>query len=89
MALGARAGEVFKGVVGRGLVLSAAGSALGLAGAFAATRLLASLLFEVSPTDPWVFGGVPLLLMAVSGLASALPAWRAARVDPLAALREE
>jgi putative ABC transport system permease protein len=89
MALGAPAREVFKSVVGRGLVLSGAGSALGLAGAFATTRILASLLVGVSPTDPWVFVGVPLLLMAVSGLASALPAWRAARVDPLAALREE
>ncbi len=89
MALGARAGAVFGRVVGRGLALSGAGAALGLFGAFAATRVLSAWLFGVSPTDPTVFAGVLLVLLLVSALASAVPARRAARVDPLVALRDE
>ena len=86
MALGAPAGRVFASVVGRGLALSATGATLGLLLALALSRLLAAslsgMLFEVSPTDPVVFTGVPLLLLAVSLLACAVPARRAARVDP-------
>jgi predicted permease len=89
MALGARAGAVFARVVGRGLLLSGTGAGLGLLGAFAATRVLSAWLFGVSPTDPAVFAGVLLVLLFVSGLASALPARRAAHVDPLVALRDE
>lgn len=89
MALGARAGVVFGRVVGRGLALSGAGAALGLLGAFAATRVLSAWLVGVSPTDPAVFAGVLLMLLLVSGLASTVPARRAARVDPLVALRDE
>jgi predicted permease len=89
MALGARAGAVFGRVVGRGLVLSGTGAALGLLGAWAATRVLSAWLFGVSPTDPAIFAGVPLVLLLVSGLACAGPARRAAHVDPLVALRDE
>ncbi len=89
MALGARAGEVFGAVVVRGLVLGGAGAALGLLGAFATTRLLSSLLFEVSPSDPLVLIGVSLTLVAVALAASYLPARRAAKIDPVVALRAE
>jgi predicted permease len=93
MALGAPAGRVFASVVGRGLALSALGATLGLVLALALSRLLATslsgLLFEVSATDPVVLAGVPLVLLAVSLLACAVPARRAATVDPLVALRRE
>jgi putative ABC transport system permease protein len=89
MALGARAGEVFGRVVGRGLFLSGAGAGLGLLGAGAASRVLSAWLFGVSPTDPVVFAAVVVLLLLVSALACALPARRAAHVDPLVALRDE
>jgi putative ABC transport system permease protein len=89
MALGARAGAVFAGVVGRGLALSGLGAALGLAGALAATRVFSAWLFGVSPKDPAVFLGVLLVLLLASLLACALPARRAALVDPLVALRDE
>jgi putative ABC transport system permease protein len=76
-------------VVRQGLVLTLIGVGIGLLGAFASTRLLRTLLFEVSPTDPATFLAVPLLLGAVALLASYLPARRAARVDPMIALRNE
>jgi putative ABC transport system permease protein len=88
MALGARAAEVFSMVVGQGLRLSGLGAALGLVGALGLSRVLAGLLHGVSPTDPLTFAAVTLLLTAVAALASFLPARRAARVDPLVALRE-
>jgi putative ABC transport system permease protein len=88
MALGARAGEVFAMVVGQGLRLSAIGATIGLAGALGLSRVLAGLLHGVSPTDPLTFVAVTLLLAAVAALACFLPARRAARVDPLVALRE-
>jgi putative ABC transport system permease protein len=87
MALGATGGELVRRVVRQGAVLAAAGVALGMAAAFAATRALHSLLYGVSPTDALTFVSVPLLLLAVAVLASYLPARRAARVDPMAALR--
>jgi predicted permease len=89
MALGAGARRVLAGVIGQAMVLTALGLALGLAGAFAATRLLSGLLYEVAPTDPATLAGVALLLTAVALLASLLPARRATRVDPLVALRTE
>jgi putative ABC transport system permease protein len=76
-------------VVGQGLLLALIGIAAGLAGALALTRYLRSLLFEVSPIDPWTFVAVPLILCAVALAASYFPARRAARVDPIVALRYE
>ncbi len=89
MALGAQRSQILKLVVGQGSVLMLLGTLGGLAVAFALTRVLRSLLFEVSATDPMVFASVPLLLCAVALLASYLPARRAARMDPLTALRYE
>jgi putative ABC transport system permease protein len=88
-ALGASRRNVLALVLVRALALAGAGIAIGLAAAWAGGRLIASLLFEISPTDPATFGAVTLLLFAVAALAGLLPAWRAARVDPLVALRQE
>ncbi len=89
MALGARRREVMAAVLRRALGMISVGVLAGLAAAFAVTRLLRALLFEVSATDPWVFSGAAAVLIAV-GLASAYwPARRAAGVDPLTALRAE
>ncbi len=89
MALGARPTDVLRLVVGRGMLLSLVGVGLGLLGAWATTRTMGSLLFEVSATDPWTFGMLALLVMAVTLLATWLPARRATFVDPLVALRGE
>jgi putative ABC transport system permease protein len=89
VALGAQRYQVLRLVVGQGLLLALIGIAAGLAGALALTRYLRSLLFEVSPTDPWTFVGVPVILCAVAVAASYFPARRAARVDPIVALRYE
>jgi putative ABC transport system permease protein len=89
MALGAKTSEVFRLVIADGLKLSAAGVLLGVGGAVLAARSLATLLFGVAPTDPVILGGTALVLVAVAVIASAVPAWRAMRVDPMVALRSE
>jgi len=89
MAMGAGDGQIRAMVVRQGLGVTALGVAIGLVGGLALTRLLRALLYGVSPTDPWTFGGVALLLLLVSALASYLPARRASSVDPAEALRYE
>ncbi|HTZ21011.1 MAG TPA: ABC transporter permease [Opitutaceae bacterium] len=89
VAIGASARDILRLVVGRGLWLTALGVTLGLAGALAFTRFLKSFLFDISPTDPWVFAGVTLFLAAIALVACWLPARRATKVDPVAALRAE
>ncbi len=87
MALGAGRGEVLRMVILQGLKLTTIGVAIGALGAFGVTRVLASLLYGISPTDPISFGSVALLLLATALVASYLPARHATQVDPLVALR--
>ncbi|HEU4630001.1 MAG TPA: ABC transporter permease [Gemmatimonadaceae bacterium] len=89
MALGAAPSAVRRTVVRQGLRLVVAGLALGLAGAFALTRLMGSLLYGVAPTDPATYAGVAAVLVGTAAVASWLPARRATRVDPIIALRAE
>jgi len=89
MALGARPTDVLKSVVGEGMKLTLIGVALGLTASLLLTRLLASLLFEVSATDPRMFVLISLLLSLVALVACWRPAWRATKVDPLTALRTD
>ena len=89
MALGAQRGDVLRMVVGQAMVLTIAGIAFGAAGAFALTRLMTKLLFNVKPGDPLTFVAVAALLGGVAALASYLPGRRATRVDPVVALRAE
>ena len=89
VALGASQSQILRMVVGRGLVTSLIGAAIGVAAAFELTRGLSGMLYGVTATDPLVFAGVPLLLIAVSVLASYVPARKATRIDPLVALRYE
>jgi putative ABC transport system permease protein len=89
MALGATARDVFKLIVGRGMKLTIVGIVIGVAGAIALTRLMHSLLFNTSATDPYIFVAIAVLLSVAAFLACYIPARRAARVDPLTALRYE
>ncbi len=89
MAMGAQTGRILSLVVGQGMRLAIAGLVLGMLTAFAATRVLSSLLFGVSAHDPLIFVGVSVVLAAAAILACYIPARRATRVDPLVALRYE
>lgn len=89
VALGARPGNIIGLVVRQGMQLTGIGIVLGLAGAVALTRVMTSLLFGVSSTDALTFAAVPTILAAVAFAATVIPAWRATRVDPMVALREE
>jgi predicted permease len=89
MAVGADTREILLLILGRGLKLSVIGLVIGLAATFALTRVLTSLLFEVSPHDPWVLTVVSLLMLGVTAAACYLPARRATQVDPINTLRSE
>ena len=89
MALGAGRSDVLRLVMRRAVALTAIGIAVGLAAAFAVTRMLGSLLFEIDPHDPITFGGIAALLAMIALAASYVPAFRATRVDPVVALRYE
>jgi ABC-type antimicrobial peptide transport system permease subunit len=89
IALGAQQHRVVRLVIGQGLTLTILGIAIGVVGAYALTRLIASLLFGVAPADPFTFGAVSAVFLVVAWLASYLPARRAARVDPIIAMRAE
>ena len=87
LALGARAPQVAALVLGQTMRLTIAGVVIGLAGAFAGMRMLRTLLFEVSPTDPLILGGTSAVLLLIAAAASLVPTRRAARIDPVEAMR--
>ena len=87
VALGATGDRITRMVVGEGLAVTAIGAVVGLIASIAASRVLASLLFNVKAADPITFGSVVVVLALVAAIASWLPARRAARVDPLIAMR--
>jgi ABC-type antimicrobial peptide transport system permease subunit len=89
VALGARRLDVMRLVVGQGMKLAGIGLGIGLVGALGITRVVRSLLFGVSPTDPLSFGLITIFLTAVAAVASWLPARRATAVDPIVALRRD
>ncbi len=89
MALGAQRSEVLRMTVMQGLKLVGLGLVIGLVAAFLLTRVMASLLFGISATDPLIFFGISIVLLAVAILASFIPALRATKVDPMIALRAQ
>jgi ABC-type antimicrobial peptide transport system permease subunit len=89
MALGAQRRHVLGSVVGQAMLLTGAGILVGTVTALAATRLVAGMLFKVSADDPVILAGAALFLGSLALLASYVPAWRAASVDPMEALRHE
>jgi ABC-type antimicrobial peptide transport system permease subunit len=88
MALGAKPRDVLRLVVTQGMMQALIGVGIGLGGAFALTRVMSSLLYEVSPLDPATFAALAILLLLVALMASYIPARRAARINPIGALRE-
>jgi ABC-type antimicrobial peptide transport system permease subunit len=89
MALGAQRTDVLKLILKQGVLLAITGVVVGLAGSFGLTRVISTLLFDVAATDKTTFAIVAAGLLAITFLASYIPAWRATRVDPLVALRYE
>jgi putative ABC transport system permease protein len=89
MALGAQRNDVLKLVLRQAMIVVLAGVVIGLLASWALTRLIKSLLFNVSVTDPLTFAGIALLIILTALLACLIPAWRATKVDPLVALRYE
>jgi ABC-type antimicrobial peptide transport system permease subunit len=89
MALGADRGRVLKLVLAQGFITCVVGIGVGLLAAIATTRLLRTLLYEVTPSDPITFAGVTGVLLLVTAAACYLPALRATRVDPVTALRAD
>jgi ABC-type antimicrobial peptide transport system permease subunit len=89
IALGSQARDVLRLVVGQGMKLALVGVGIGLAASIGLTRLMSKLLFGVSPTDPLTFAAIVVLLLLIALLACWVPARRATKVDPLAALRCE
>jgi putative ABC transport system permease protein len=89
MALGAQRADVLRSVLRRGAILIGCGIAVGIFGAWGATRLIRNQLWHVKPTDPWTFAGAVLIVILTGALACYVPARRATKVDPLTALRYE
>jgi ABC-type antimicrobial peptide transport system permease subunit len=87
MALGAGISDLLRLVMSRGLALTTGGIIVGLVAALALTRLMTNLLYKVSPRDPFAFGLAFIVMITVAFIAILLPAWRAARIDPVRALR--
>jgi ABC-type antimicrobial peptide transport system permease subunit len=88
MALGAERGQIVGAVLLEGVSLAGAGAAAGVAGALLLTRLVATLLYGVSPLDPLTFATVPIMLLAIAVVAAVMPARRAASINPVATLRQ-
>jgi ABC-type antimicrobial peptide transport system permease subunit len=88
-ALGASAGDVTRALVKHGVLLVGAGLAIGLVASLAGTRIMEGLLYGIEPRDPVTFGAIGVLVFAITVIACWLPAWRAARMSPMIALRQE
>ena len=89
VALGGRQSDILKLVIGEGMILTAVGAIVGLIGAFALTQLMSGILFGVRASDPLTYAGITGLLAVIALLATFIPARRAARIDPMTALRYE